>query len=115
MGDAKGFIMCASSRPNYSGIVPGHTYTILQLMDVPVAGHSSNKSLKMLKFRGPFHDRHVTNCESHHGLAEACNHQITHVSDGTFWMPFHEFKKAFSSASLCFKPNEHGPECVASS
>ena len=111
--DGKGFIMGCSSRQNYNGIIKGHAYSILQVVEVG--------DLRLLKIRNPhagnewsgaFSDADEESWNANPDALEACNHEVGAQEDGFFWMPFDEFKNGFKKFHLSLQPNrtEDGSE-----
>jgi hypothetical protein len=112
--DALGYIMGASSRGNYQGVLGGHAYSIISAVEVEVEGHEY-PTLRMLKIRnphagnewtGPFSDADGDSWNAHPEALEACAHEVGEAEDGFFWMPFDEFKNGFKKFHLNFQPNK---------
>jgi len=107
--DEAGYIMGASSRCDYQGVISGHAYSIIQVIEVGVEGHDDYDTLRLLKIRnphagnewtGPFSDADEDSWNAHPEALEACEHEVGENNDGFFWMPFDEFKNGYSLMCL---------------
>ena len=107
--DSQGFLMGASSRSNYNGIIRGHAYSLIRAVEVEVEGHDEYTSLRLVKIRnphagnewtGPFSDADEESWNAHPEALEACNHEVGEKEDGFFWMTWHEFKQGFKKFHL---------------
>lgn len=107
--DAQGYIMGCSSRGDYNGVIGGHAYSLIRVVEVEVDGHEDYKSLRLVKIRnphagnewtGPFADADEESWNAHPEALEACGHEVGEKEDGYFWMPFDEFKQGFKKFHL---------------
>lgn len=120
--DDKGYCQSCGSRTNYKGILAGHAYTVLRLVDVPITrkdrhGGEVDFVLKLLHVRNP----HGTNewvgrfndmdWETWHAFPEALKatgHKVGTKDDGAFWMDWEDFKEGFRDISVAFTAENKG-------
>lgn len=112
--DEAGYIMGLSSRCDYHGVIKGHAYTIVQVLEVAVDGHEDYASLRLLKVRNPhagnewsgsFSDADEESWGAHPEALEACGHEVGHVEDGFFWIRLEDLKQGFRKLHLNFQPS----------
>lgn len=119
--EEKGFSQACGSRTNYKGILAGHGYTVLRLVDVPIRRKGTDgkqvKSLKMIHVRnphatnewfGPFNDMDWDTWHAFPEALEATGHEVGIKDDGAFWMEWEDFKKGFENISACFNAQNKG-------
>ena len=104
--DSKGYIMGAAAKVKAKGILGGHAYTILKLVEV------EEEDMKMVQIRNPhggnewtgkFNDADDDNWNDHPATMEACGHTVGECEDGQFWMRLKDFCRHFSSCCVSFQ------------
>jgi len=120
--DAQGYSQSCGSRTQYKGIVPGHAYTLLRLVDVPITRKDNNGQevtwiLKLLHVRNPhatdewlgrFNDSDWETWNAFPEALRATGHKVGFKDDGAFWMDWDEFKRGFRDIGLSFNAENKG-------
>ncbi|CAJ1401257.1 unnamed protein product [Effrenium voratum] len=120
--DKVGYSLACGSRCAYKGILQGHAYTVLRLLDVPIdrkdkQGKEEKFTLKMLHVRNPhrtnewfgrFHDDDWETWNKYPEALKACAHKVGVKDNGVFWMEWTEFKHGFRDVGICFDKQSEG-------
>ena len=101
---------------------PGHAYTLLKFVEVPVArktpsGEEQWTKLRLLHVRnphhtnewyGPFSDNDAETWNQYPEALKATGHKIGVKDNGVFWMDFSDFSKGFTDVAICFDQQNKG-------
>jgi len=104
--DRQRAVMVAASRgqgesKNAVGIVAGHAYTILKVVQV--------KHFRLVQLRNPWGQFEWSGdwsdsspmWQQHSDVASACNYEAVARDDGIFWMPWEQFEIHYGSVDIC--------------
>jgi len=115
--DKEGYSIACGSRGNYQGILAGHAYTILRLLDVPVTRNGKSITLQLMHVRNPhmtnewkgkWRDDDATTWNAYPEALKATGHKIAVKDNGVFWMEFEDFKHGFAEVAICFDKQNEG-------
>ncbi|CAJ1389462.1 unnamed protein product [Effrenium voratum] len=117
----EGYDLACSSRGDYKGILGGHAYTLLRLLDVPLnpkkEASTETSVLKLLHVRNPhrtnewfgrFHDDDWETWNAYPEALKLTGHTVGIKDNGVFWMEWAEFKNGFQDVGVCFDKQNPG-------
>ncbi|CAE7741489.1 SLC4A4 [Symbiodinium sp. CCMP2456] len=112
-----GYSLCCGSRQEYKGILEGHAYTLLRLVEVPIERDGKSSVLRLLHVRNPhhtnewfgkFHDDDWETWNAYPEALKATGHKVGIKDNGVFWMPWDEFKGGFADIAVNFDKKDEG-------
>lgn len=115
--DKEGYSIACGSRGNYQGIIAGHAYTILRLLDVPITRNGKSITLQLMHVRNPhatnewkgkWHDDDKETWNAYPEALKATGHKIGVKDNGVFWMEFQDYKHGFAEVAVCFDKQNKG-------
>jgi len=115
--DSQGYSIACGSRGEYQGILAGHAYTILRLVDVPITRDGKSITLQLMHVRNPhmtnewkgkWHDNDSETWNKYPEALKATGHKIGVKDNGVFWMEWEDFKHGFAEVAICFDKQNEG-------
>ncbi|CAK9047069.1 Calpain-type cysteine protease DEK1 (Phytocalpain DEK1) (Protein DEFECTIVE KERNEL 1) (ZmDEK1) [Durusdinium trenchii] len=115
--DEEGYSIACGSRGDYKGIIAGHAYTILRLLDVTVTRGEKTERLQLLHVRNPhmknewtgkWHDSDSYTWNAYPEALDACKHKVGYNDNGVFWMDWEDFKQGFMEFTVNFDQQDKG-------
>lgn len=115
--NGEGYSLCCGSRQEYKGILEGHAYTLLRLVEVPIERDGKSWVLLLLHVRNPhhtnewfgkFHDDDWETWNAYPEALKATGHKVGIKDNGVFWMPWDEFKGGFADIAVNFDKKDEG-------
>ncbi|CAJ1389461.1 unnamed protein product [Effrenium voratum] len=114
--DAEGMSLACGTVFPFKGILAGHAYTLLRLVEVPIARKKTGReyeqsTLKLLHVRNPhrtsewcgrFHDDDWETWNAYPEALKVTGHKVGVKDNGVFWMEWSDFKIGFRDVAVCF-------------
>jgi len=113
----EGYSLACGSRCEYNGILQGHAYTILRMLDVPVTRQGKTQTIQLMHVRNPhmtnewkgkWRDDDKTTWNAYPEALKATGHKVGVKDNGVFWMEWEDFKKGFAEIAICFDKQDEG-------